>query len=44
MDLVLVGVKLWDTESAARAVAPLVSDGAAVILALHADGRGAGRG
>jgi 2-dehydropantoate 2-reductase len=31
IDLVLVGVKLWDTESAARAIAPLVSGGAAVV-------------
>jgi 2-dehydropantoate 2-reductase len=31
IDLVLVAVKLWDTESAARAIAPLVSGGAAVV-------------
>ena len=31
VDLVLMGVKLWDTEAAARAVAPLVSGETAVI-------------
>ena len=31
VDLILVGVKLWDTEAAARAIAPLVSGGAAVL-------------
>ena len=31
VDLVLFGVKLWDTESAARAIAPLVSGDSAVV-------------
>jgi len=31
VDLVLLGVKLWDTEAAARAVAPLVSGETAVV-------------
>jgi 2-dehydropantoate 2-reductase len=31
VDLVVVGVKLWDTEDAARAVLPLVRGGAAVV-------------
>jgi 2-dehydropantoate 2-reductase len=31
VDLVLIAVKLWETESAARAIAPLVSGGTAVV-------------
>jgi 2-dehydropantoate 2-reductase len=31
VDLVVVGVKLWDTDAAARAVLPLVQGGAAVV-------------
>ncbi len=31
VDLVVLGVKLWDTEAAARAIAPLVSDETAVV-------------
>ena len=31
VDLVLIGVKLWDTEAAARAIAPLVSGETAVV-------------
>ncbi|KPH80983.1 MULTISPECIES: ketopantoate reductase family protein [Bosea] len=30
-DLVIVGVKLWDTEAAARAILPLVQNGASVV-------------
>src|SRR5271168_4401154 len=31
VDLVIVGVKLWDTEAAARVIAPLAAGGAAVV-------------
>lgn len=31
VDLVMIGVKLWDTEAAARQIAPLARDGAAVV-------------
>jgi 2-dehydropantoate 2-reductase len=31
VDLVLVGVKLWDTEAVARSLAPIAADGAAIL-------------